>query len=192
VTDPHLSTEDYLRSPETVLPTEVIFGALRVAKAPTVRHQQALGGFYLALAHHVRERRLGRVLIAPLDVIFDWDRALILQPDLIFVSHARFSASAEATADRQVRGMGIVGAPDMVLEVLSPDPRIGELDERIGWFTQYGVREIWLLHQLEERLEILRAHEGRVSNRLSFGYTQPIRSDVFPQFSMALGDVLRE
>ena len=179
---PYLSTEDYLRTPETVLPTEVIYGSVRVADAPTVRHQQALGAFYLALAPHVRERRLGRVLVAPLDVIFDWDRTLILQPDLIFVSHTRW----------RVRREKIVGAPDIVLEVLSPNPRIGKLDERLGWFAQYGVREIWLFHQLEERLEILCAQDGQVVNRLSCGYTQPVRSGVLPQFRMALGDILRD
>ena len=189
---PYLSTEDYLRTPETVLPTEVIYGALRTADAPTVRHQQALGAFYLALAPYVRERRLGRVLVAPLDVIFDWDRTLILQPDLIFMSHARWSASAEATADKHVRGVRIIGAPDMVLEVLSPNPRIGTLDERVTWFAQYGVREIWLFHQLEERFEVLRAQDGEIVNRLSCGYTQPIQSGVFPQFRMALGDILRD
>ena len=179
---PHLSTEDYLRTPATVLPTEVIYGALRVADAPSVRHQEALGAFYLALAPHVRERRLGRVLVAPLDVIFDWDRTLILQPDLIFVSHERW----------RVRRDKIVGAPDMVLEVLSPNPRIGTLDERLVWFAQYGVREIWLFHQFEDRFEILRTQDGQVVNRLSFGYTQPLRSDVFPQLRVALGDILRD
>lgn len=85
------------------------------------RHQQALCAFLVALAPHVRERRLGRVLLSPLDVIFDLDRALILQPDLVFISHARW----------QIRREKVIGAPDIVLEVLSPHPRIGTLPERI-------------------------------------------------------------
>src|SRR5688500_7750522 len=81
---PQLTTDEYLRTPESLLPTEVIYGAMRAAEAPTVRHQQALGAFFLALAPHVRQRRLGTVLLSPLDVVFDWDRALVLQPDLVF------------------------------------------------------------------------------------------------------------
>jgi Uma2 family endonuclease len=179
---PQLTVDEYLKTPESVLPTEVIYGALRVAEAPTVRHQQAIGAFHLALAPHVRERRLGRVLLSPLDVVFDWDRALILQPDLVFISHARWRTRRER----------IVGAPDMVLEALSPHPRIGKLEERIGWFAEYGVREIWLLHQLKEQLEILGALHGRVVSRKPFDYRTPIESDVLPEFTMTAEEILRE
>lgn len=179
---PLLTTDDYLRTPETVQPTELIFGALRVAEAPTVRHQQAVCAFHLALAPHVRERRLGRVLLSPLDVIFDWDRALILQPDLVFISHARW----------QIRREKVVGAPDMVLEILSPHPRIGKLQERINWFAAYGVREIWLLQQLKERFEILTVENGHVARRDSFDYLTPIRSEVLPEFTLMVEDILRE
>lgn len=181
-TAPALTTEEYLRTPETLQPTEVIYGALRVADAPTVRHQQALCAFLLALAPHVRDRRLGQVLLSSLDVILDWNRALIVQPDLVFVSNARW----------QTRREKLVGGPDMVLEVLSPHPRIGKLQERIEWFAQYGVREIWLLHQLEERFEILRAEDRRVAKRESFDYATPIRSDVLPDFRMRVEDILRD
>lgn len=179
---PLLTTDEYLRTEETLQPTELIYGALRVADAPTVRHQQALCAFLLALAPHVRERRLGSVLLSPLDVIFDWDRALILQPDLVFISHARW----------QVRRETIIGAPDMVLEVLSPHPRIGKLQERIAWFAEYGVREIWLLHQLSEQFQILSVENGRVATQESFDYLTPIRSDVLPSFTMTVEDILRE
>ena len=177
---PFLSTDDYIRTPETLRPTEVVYGTLRVADAPAVRHQQAVGAFYLALAPHVRERGLGRGLLSPLDVILDWDRALILQPDLIFVSHARW----------QVRREKVVGAPDMVLEVLSPNPRIGALAERIAWFAQYGVREIWLLHQLDARFEILRVDEGHVVSSDVFDYGRPIHSTVLPDFRTTVSDIL--
>ena len=179
---PLLTTQDYLRTPESLLPTEVIYGALRVAEAPAVRHQQAVGAFYLALAPHVRARRLGRVLLSPVDIIFDWDRALILQPDLVVISNPRW----------KVRREKIVGAPDIALEILSPHPRIGKLQERIAWFAEYGVREIWLLHQFEERFEILRAEQGRVARGDSFDYQTPIRSDVLPDFTTTVGDLLHD
>lgn len=47
-------------------------------------------------------------------------------------------------------------APDLVLEVLSPNPRVGTLDERLDLFAKYGVREIWLLHQVSQRFEVVR------------------------------------
>lgn len=179
---PLLTVNEYLKTPESLLPTELIYGALRVAEAPAVRHQQAVGAFLLALAPHVRQRQLGHVLVSPLDVVFDWERSLILQPDLVFISHARW----------QVQRGRIVGAPDMVLEVLSPQPRIGKLQERIDWFAEYGVREIWLLHQDDERLDILGTDGGRVVSSRSLDYLTRIRSDVMPDFSITAGDILRD
>lgn len=179
---PLLTTEEYLRTPESLLPTEVIYGALRVSESPTPRHQQAVGAFYLALALHVRRLRLGTVFVSPLDIIFDWDRALILQPDVVFISKAR----------RRIIKERVVGAPDLVLEVLSPNPRIGKLQERIDWFAQYGVREIWLLHQLDEFFEILRVRDGRVAERESFAYLTPLRSEVLPDFTQTVDGILAE
>ncbi|OFW01739.1 MAG: hypothetical protein A3I61_15220 [Acidobacteria bacterium RIFCSPLOWO2_02_FULL_68_18] len=179
---PFLTTDDYLRTPETLQPAELVYGALRVADAPAVRHQQAVCAFHLALAPHVRERRLGRVLLSPLDVILDWDRALILQPDLVFISHARW----------HVRRQKIVGAPDLVLEVLSPQPRIGQMQERVAWFAEYGVREIWLLHQLSDHFEVLRTDGGRVVATEVFDSLTPIKSNVFPEFRRTVDDILQE
>lgn len=179
---PLLTTDDYLRTPETLQPTELIYGALRVAEAPTVRHQQAVGAFHLALAPHVRERGLGSVLLSPIDVILDYGQALVLQPDLVFISNTRWRIVNER----------VVGAPDMVLEVLSPHPRIGKLQERIDWFARYGVREIWLLHQLRQRLEILSVEQECVAWRESFDYLTPIRSGVLPEFTVCVNDILSE
>lgn len=179
---PLLTTDEYLRTPETLQPSELIYGALRVADAPTVRHQQAVCAFLLALAPHVRERRLGRVLLSPLDVILDWDKALILQPDLVFISHERW----------QVRRQKIVGASDLVLEMLSPHPRIGTLQERVDWFAEYGVREIWLLNQQTETVELLRTAHGRMATREVVDYFTPIRSDVLPDFSLTVHDILQD
>ncbi len=177
---PHLTTDEYLRTPETSRPTEVVFGALRVADAPAVRHQQAVCAFLLALAPHVRAQRLGHVLLSPLDVILDWERALILQPDLVYVSHERWN----------IQKGKIVGAPDMVLEVLSPNPRLGDLNERLNWFAQYGVREIWLLHQAGERFEILEAGGGRIAARRVYDYATLLKSAVFPDLSLSIADIL--
>lgn len=107
---PALTADQYFRTPETLCPAELVYGALRVAEAPSVRHQQAVGALYLALSGHVRENRLGRVLLAPVDVVLDYERALIVQPDLLFVSQARAAILKQR----------VVGAPDLVIEMLSP------------------------------------------------------------------------
>ena len=176
-----MTTEEYLQTPETNRPAELIYGVLRVADSPFAPHQAAVLDLTLALVQHVREKGLGEIWVSPLDVILDPVRHLIVQPDLFFVSTAR----SHIVSDR------VQGAPDLVVEVLSPRPRIGTLDERLRWFAQYGVRECWLLHQLEREMEVLAFRDGAVSGRHSFGPGSPLQSDVLPEFTRTPGSMLR-
>jgi Uma2 family endonuclease len=178
---PPLTTDQYLRTPETLLPQELIFGMVReAAAAPTPGHQAFVGSFYLALSEHVRAHRLGRVWVSPIDVVLDDRQGLVLQPDLLFVSEER----SRIVTDR------VWGAPDMVLEVLSPEPRLGRLEERVTWFGRYGAQECWLIHQRERKVAIVRFEEGAVRERTLFDEQTPIRSRLFPDFGRSLADIL--
>jgi len=178
---PPLTTDQYLRTPETLLPQELVFGMVReAAAAPTAGHQAFVGSFYLALSEHVRARRLGSVWVSPVDVVLDSRQGLVLQPDLLFVSEKR----SEIVTDR------VWGAPDMVLEVLSPGPRLGRLEERVAWFGRYGVQECWLIHQRERKVAILWFEAGGVRERTLFDEHAPIRSRLFPDFGRSLADIL--
>ena len=176
-----MTTQEYLNTPESLLPTELIYGKLRVADSPLVPHQRVVMDLSLALFEHVQRRRLGEVLMSPMDVIFDVDKALVVQPDLLFVSNER----SHIVTDR------IYGAPDLVVEVLSPNPRIGELRERLDWFAQYGVKECWLVHQLQRWVEVLNFDGGKVVARTSFHERAPVRSRVLPDFDRTLSSMLR-
>ena len=140
-----MTTEEYLETPQTVLPQELAYGELRVADSPSVSHQRVVLELTLTLAPFVRQKRLGEMLIAPMDVILDFDRALVVQPDLLFVSEER----------RYILGDRVFGAPDLVIEVLSPHTRIGRLEEHVAWFAQYGVRECWLINTEERNIAVL-------------------------------------
>ena len=176
-----MTTAEYLRTPESLVPAELIYGKLRVADAPMPRHQRVVRDLCFALVEHAEARRLGEVWVSPLDVILDAERALILQPDLFFISN-----ELSYILEDRVRG-----APDLVVEVLSPNPRIGKIGERIGWFQEYGVKECWLIHQLEHRIEVLNFVDKNVIERASFDNKTPIRSRVLPEFDRTLASMLR-
>ena len=164
---------EYFNTAETVLPQELIFGAVRVADAPFVNHQRVVLRMALALHAHVEARSAGDVLTAPIDVILQAEPPLVLQPDLVFVADARM----DIVRDR------IYGAPDIAIEILSPHPRIGRLDERVNWFAQHGVPEIWLYHQPRRCLEILDCANGLVRARRTFGWTDIVQSNALPQLT---------
>ena len=175
-----MTVDEYFRTPETVLPMELIYGAMRVCDAPAPRHQSAVLALSLALDRHVRDRQLGRVWIAPLDVVLSERRALIVQPDLMFISNER-----EWIVTDRVRG-----APDLVVEVLSPNPRIGGTDERIRWFAEYNVRECWLLHQDRREMEVLEFANRQQSARRVLRSSEPMQSGVLPDFHETLDAML--
>jgi Uma2 family endonuclease len=82
------------------------------------------------------------------------------------------------------------GAPDLVIEVLSPSPRIGRTEEHLRWFAQYGVRECWLLRQDRKSLQVLEFSNRQVRAQRSIASNQVIASSVLPDFSARLLDIL--
>jgi Uma2 family endonuclease len=175
-----MTVDEYLRTPETVLPQELAYGVLRVAGAPTTHHQRAVGRLFLALYEHVCAHALGEVWLSPIDVILDPVRHLVVQPDLLFISHAR----SGIVTDR------VRGAPELTVEILSPNPRIGTLTERVGWFAAYGVDECWLVDLERRRIDVLRFARGVVADRRAFDEDAAVRSHVLPAFSRSPGAIL--
>ena len=169
---------EYQLTPKTALPQELIRGSVRVADAPSVNHQRVVFSIARALQTHAEARHLGEVLLAPVDVILDRD--LVVQPDLVFVSRAR----AEIVRER------IYGPPDIALEVLSPHPRIGSIDERVEWFAAYGVQEIWLYDQPRRSMEILTCAQRDVVSRATFASHMRIGSSVLPYFTPILSAIV--
>ncbi|HQX81351.1 MAG TPA: Uma2 family endonuclease [Vicinamibacterales bacterium] len=175
-----MTLREYFETPESVTPQELIYGAMRVAESPTPMHQAAVGSLYLTLHEHVVGQRLGQVWLAPLDVVLDADGPLVVQPDLFVILNG-----GAATVSQKV-----FGAPDLVVEVLSPTPRIGDTDERVTWFRDHGVRECWLVHQLTGRVEVLHFKEGQVRLRTTHARIEPIRSGVLPDFERSLSSIM--
>ena len=174
-----MTVQEYLATPESVTPQELIYGTMRVADSPSPIHQLAVGALYRALHAHVTEQAIGTVWLAPLDVILDEERALVVQPDLFVIS----DGGAAIVADK------VRGAPDLVIEVLSPRPRIGETVERVSLFRDHGVRECWLVHQIERRVDVLEFKSGPVQRR-QHEADEVIQSGVLPKFDRSLDAIL--
>ena len=163
---------EYLQQEETTRPQELVWGVVRDAPSPAPAHQDALLEFAIAWREHVKEHDLGLVIISAMDCVLDRERALVVQPDLLFVTNSRM----HIVQDR------IWGAPNLVLEILSPRPRLGVLNERLEWFAKYGVEECWIYHQSERALEVLNFENGAEVSRRRFEYHDRIVSTLWPQW----------
>lgn len=174
-----MTTAEYLQTPETVVPQELIYGALRVAESPSGSHQRVVLNLALEIAPYVRQRGLGELVLAPMDVILDFDASLVVQPDLLFISRQR----AHIFTDR------IYGAPDLVIDVLSPRPRLGTLAERVGWFARYGVKECWLARLPEKELSVLSLTREGIRSETRYRGSDRLKSAVVPDVDLKPVDV---
>lgn len=123
---------------------ELIDGEVFVTPAPRTIHQVAAGNLHFALRKFVQEQNLGRVLFAPYDVVFS--KWTALEPDLLFIRRDRFSIITDANAQ---------GAPDLVIEILSPSNRAYDRETKHRVYQQGGVPEVWYVDPEKRSVEIL-------------------------------------
>jgi Uma2 family endonuclease len=174
-----MTTVEYIQTRETVLPRELAYGVFRVADAPSTSHQRVVRQIACPMHTFVQNRALGEVLFAPIDVVLDYRANLVVQPDIVFVARER----------QRIAAHRLYGVPDLVVDVLSPHPRIGNLDERVNWYAKYGVREIWLATVNTRQLLIVTPFGGRTSSQQLHTGLSEVQSAVLPGFNLRPVDV---
>jgi len=140
---------EYLAEADEYPRYELYRGELIEMPSPTVAHQDLVFTICSLLKEWVNPRGLGRVPLAPLDVIFDDENTA--QPDVIYVS----KENAGIVRDR------IWGAPDLVVEILSPSSIRRDRYEKLGLYADFGVKEFWVVDIANRSLEILALRNGR-------------------------------
>ena len=128
------TAEEYLNMPEGA-PYQLIGGKLNMTPAPGWQNQRISRRIEMRLAAYVEEHDLGEVFDAPTDVLLSDDN--VFQPDLLFISKGREELLSE-------RGV-INGAPDLVIEILSPSTSTIDTIEKKEIYEKSGVREYWIV-----------------------------------------------
>jgi Uma2 family endonuclease len=173
-----LTLPEYLSGDETNRPFELAFGVVREPPAPTWEHQRVVGRAFTRLDRHVTRYGLGRVVQSPVDVVLDRDRALVVQPDVVFVATERLSICKAR----------IWGAPDLAVEVLSTRTARHDRTVKLSWFQRYGVRECWLVDPIGCEVEVITLTEAARSSRV-YGEKQLVRSAVLPRLRLRVPDL---
>ena len=142
-----LTVRDYMSIPDgDDRRFELIDGELILAPSPVPQHQDIVLNLARMLADFVESQDLGKVTISPMDVVLsEYD---VFQPDILFISRNRL----HIISDRNIQG-----APDLVIEVLSPTTEDRDRGIKRDQYLRYGVREYWIIDPQERTLEVLRA-----------------------------------
>lgn len=150
--------EEYRALPDDGPRYELIGGVLHQRPSLKVIHQFVSGELFVALDKWSRRDRLGLVLFGPFDVKFSAHNAV--QPDLVFYSNANLDALGEDYG---------VGAPDLVIEVLSPSNRRNDLVLKRALYTDNGVPEYWIVDPDKRTISVNLLHGDRYRETIHAG-----------------------
>lgn len=140
---------DYINlEPYEVRRYELIDGEIYLVPSPTPKHQQVVLNLASILREFVLSRDLGLVGVAPLDVVLSDED--VLQPDVIFIAKERLGIVGERN---------IQGAPDLVIEVLSPSTAERDRTIKRARYARFGVREYWMVEPISKTIEVLKASQ---------------------------------
>ena len=123
---------------------ELIDGKVFTPPTPNTAHQRTVGKVLIALDRFVEHQGVGEVFLGPLDVVFNGWTAL--EPDLLFIRKDRASIVTDAN---------VAGAPDLVIEILSPGNKAYDRKTKLRAYEKAGVPEIWYLDPEDQTAEVL-------------------------------------
>jgi len=167
---------------------ELINGKLfRISPAPSPLHQEISGNIFSSLHNYLKGKSC-KVYSAPFDVRFpkesraDKDIYTVLQPDISVICNP-------VKIDKR----GCIGAPDLVIEILSPGNNTKELLNKYTIYEEFGVKEYWIVSPEEKTLlKYTLDRQGRYQPSKLFTLSEKVNSVVLPEFELDLDEVFED
>ncbi len=175
---PKLTYDQFRQLPDDGKRYELIHGEVHVTPSPSTKHQFVLWNLSTSLGTHTIKNHLGRVAFAPLDVRLSEDTAL--QPDLIFVPNARAEIIQENF---------IAGAPDLVVEILSPSTAAHDRATKLTLYAGAGVPEVWLIDPQAKIVDVLKLQGNKYLVDSTLAGDQILTSSRFPGWALSLNEL---
>jgi len=125
-----------------------------MSPAPSIEHQRMVGGLFAQIQAFLQDGPC-EALLSPLDVVLPEPGATldeattVVQPDLLVVCD-----------DTKLESRGCIGAPDWIVEVLSPATATRDQGVKRGLYAHHGVLEYWLVHPIDRVLFVYRLNDA--------------------------------
>lgn len=170
--------KDYLSLPDDGKRYQVIEGEISMVPAPAPYHQDILWKLLVLLRIFVEERGLGRVYFAPCDVVLSEED--IVQPDIFFIAKER---------EHIITEKNIQGAPDLVIEILSPFTAKLDKTAKLKLYERSGVKEYWLVDPDREEIEVLTLKRKSYKSTGIFGIEHSFESGLLKGLMIRVKDI---
>lgn len=159
---------------------ELLDGDLYMVPAPGWFHQIVSRNIEFVLWPFVKQHQLGTVVDAPVDVVLSLED--VVQPDLVYIAHHR----RHIITEKNVRG-----APDLIVEVLSPTSLERDKLVKRTLYEKHGVREYWIVDPVGKWIEVLRLGEAGYQLHGVFFEHDTLTSPLLPSFALPLSIVFQ-
>lgn len=172
---------DYTRLPNDGWKYEVIRGELYMAPAPRPIHQLIVVRISAALENFVQQSDLGAVYVAPIDVTLPGTLGDPVQPDVLFIRADRLEIVGETR---------IEGAPDLVVEVLSPSNWADDRRIKYEIYAEAGIPEYWIVDPRQRTVEVFVLSSGVYDLLGRFEAGETVSSQILDGFNAPVAAIL--
>ena len=178
--EPILTIADLDAMPDDENRYELIEGELFVSRAPSLIHQRIVRNAVVAFEHYLTQNPLGEVIPGPGVIFSDFSGVI---PDVVYISNARRKDLAS--------GERITGAPDLIIEILSPGAENARRDRHAKrqLYRKYGVKEYWVIDPASATIEVFRTTRFKLVATL--GLADEITTPLLPGFRCSVKDLLQ-
>ena len=179
-----LTYDDFVHFPDDGMRHELIDGEHYVTPSPNMKHQQLLGTLHGLIWSHLQTRPLGRVFLAPFDVVFSMFD--VVEPDLLYLSEER--AAKVLTADN------VRGTPELVVEIASKSTRKRDETIKRRLYERAGVSEYWIVDPMIDAIRVYRRESDRfgLPLELSREAGDVLTTPLLPGLALPLARVFRD
>ncbi len=162
---------------------ELLEGELHMVPSPSFEHQHVSVNLVIELGNFVMQRELGTILDAPLDVVLtDENKESIVQPDIIFISHAR---------SKIIHREEIRGAPDLVIEILSPSTGQRDRTAKKTLYARHGVTEYWIVDPETHTVEVMKLTARGYRLVATYSKKETVRSPLLSGLEISLKKIFK-
>lgn len=175
---------DYLKWDDSVR-VELINGEIYdITPAPSREHQEISIALSSLFWTHLKNKKC-RVFASPFDVRLpeagekDDDITTVVQPDISIICDAR-----------KLDHRGCIGAPDLIVEILSPETAVKDMREKLSLYEKHGVKEYWIIHPTDRTLFVFHlGKDGKYSRPTAFSPPDKVKVKTLKGLTVDLAEV---